>query len=393
MKTCFAWILLFTTTTATATAAEVIDVWFGTLTTPRGPSQGIYHASLEVPSGKWGEVSLAAELQHPSFLALHPDGHTLYSTGQFDGKGTVNAFRIEGGNGNATLQQLGSVETGDGRATHLSTSRDGRVLLSAQFSGGSTTLYALAEDGSIQRRVSVHEHVDLLTPAGSGVVPRRQDSPHAHWAGTSPDDRFAFVPDLGMDKVVIYKLNTETPSLTHHGFGICPPGSGPRHMKFTPDGERIYVLNELTLAVTAFDYDAESGQMKPFQTVPTLSDQTKAEEIFNSAAEIRIDPSGRFVYTSNRGDDSITAFSLDQRGRMSVVEVEPVRGSWPRNFALDPSGRLLVAAGRDSHTAAVFSVDEQTGELTYLRQTAQVPAPICVLFGPVQTSAEDTTGR
>jgi len=378
MKIWFAFVLVCAT--APTAVAETVDVWFGTHTPRSGSSRGIYHASLEVPSGKWGDVSLAAEIKDCGFLTLHPSGRTLYSTGQRDGSPSVTAFRIEGGNGTAKLHHLGSVETGAGGAAHLSASRDGRALLSAQYGSGTTTLYALADDGSIDRRVSVHRHADLLDQAGSRVVPKRQNAPHAHWTGTSPDDRFAFVPDLGMDKVVIYRLDTEKPELVHHGFGICPPGSGPRHMKFSPDGDQIYVLNELTLSVTAFDYDVTTGEMEPFQTVPTLTESTKAQENFNSAAEIRVHPSGRFLYASNRGHDSITAFAVQDGGKISVVEVEPIRGSWPRNFNLDPSGRLLIAAGRDSHTAAAFSVDEQTGALTYLRQTAQVPSPICVLF-------------
>ena len=224
-------------------------------------------------------------------------------------------------------------------------------------------------------------HADLLPHAGSGVVAKRQDKPHAHWTGTSPDNRYAFVPDLGMDKVVIWKLDNHAPSITHHGFGVCPPGGGPRHMKFSPDGSRIYVLNELALSITVFDYDAEAGTMTPGQTIATLSEATKSKETFNSSSEIRVHPSGKFVYSANRGHDSISVFAVNASGDLELIEVEPIRGGWPRNFNIDPTGHWIIAAGRDSHTATVFAIDQETGEMTFVRQTQKVPTPICVVFG------------
>lgn len=360
---------------------EVLDVWFGTTTPRRGLSQGIYHAAFDTASGQLSASSLAAKAEGCGFLALSPDGKTLYSTGGPDGGNVVSAFRIQGDAGEGKLGFLGSTPTGDGGAAHLSTDHGGRVLFSAQYGGGSTTLYELADDGAITRPVSVHEHAELMQPAGSGVVPRRQNAPHAHWTGTSPDDAFAFVPDLGMDRVVIYRLDAETPSMTHHGFGVAVPGGGPRHMKFSTDGNRIYLLNELQLSVTRFDYDATSGTMAAGNTVAALSDESKSQETFNSASEIRVHPGGKFLYTANRGHDSITAMAIDESGDLSVIETEPIRGGWPRNFNLDPTGRWLIAAGRDSNTATVFEIDVESGRLTFVRQTQFVPTPICVLFG------------
>ncbi|WDQ18392.1 lactonase family protein [Rhodopirellula sp. P2] len=356
--------------------AETLNVWFGTTTPRGGASEGIYHATFDTESGKLSPASLAVEAQQPGFLAMHPSKPVLYAS---SGSG-VTAYRVQADSKDAKLVEMGAVESGDGGVAHLATDRTGTVLLSAQYGGGSTTLYELAEDGAVARRVEVYEHNDLLSPAGSGVVGNRQDAPHAHWVGTSPDNRFAFTPDLGMDKVVIWKLDPSGPSLTHHGFGEGIPGGGPRHMKFSPDGKRIYLLNELALSVTVFDYDAKAGTMAAGQTIPALSEETKAKERFNSSSEIRVHPSGKFVYSANRGHDSISVFRLDESGKMELVEVEAIRGGWPRNFNLDPSGRWLIAAGRDSHTATVFEVDGDTGELTFTRQTQPVPTPICVLF-------------
>lgn len=357
--------------------AETLDVWFGTVTPRDGLSRGIYHARFDSEAGKLSDVVLAAEIDSPGFLAMHPAGKVLYSVGSVDGTPSVTAFRIRPGERHASLERINSQPIGDGGAAHLSTDRTGRVLMTAQYGGGSTAIFPLADDGSIGPRAQLAKH-----EGGSGVVPRRQDSPHAHWVGTSPDNRFAFVPDLGLDQVVIWKLDVEKPSLTAHGFGECPPGGGPRHMKFHPNGEVIYVLNELSLSVTAFRYDPEAGSMTPFQTIETLSEETKAKETFNSASEIRVHPSGQFVYTANRGHDTITAFRVDpQSFELSLIEVEPIRGGWPRNFNVDPGGRWLLAAGRDSNTVTVFAIDAETGELTYTREVAMVPTPICVLFG------------
>ncbi|MCC9644164.1 lactonase family protein [Rhodopirellula sp. JC740] len=356
--------------------AETLNVWFGTTTPRGGVSEGIYHAQFDTETGKLGPATLAVKTQQPGFLAMHPTLPVLYAS---TGKG-VAAYRVKAESNDDKLALIGEVESGDGGVAHLAADPSGKVLLSAQYGGGSTTLYSLREDGSIDRMVSVMEHSELITPAGSGVVKGRQDAPHAHWVGFSPDNRFAFTPDLGMDKVVVWKLDVNEPSLTHHGFGEGIPGGGPRHMKFSPDGKRIYLLNELTLSVSVFDYDSEDGKMTRGQTIAALSEEAKAKETFNSASEIRVHPSGRFVYSANRGHDSISVFRVDEAGQLELVEVEPIRGGWPRNFNLDPSGRWLIAAGRDSHTATVFEVDAKSGELTFIRQTQQVPTPICVLF-------------
>jgi len=353
--------------------AQNIPVWFGTVT-PRqateGSSQGIYYASFNPNSGKLSAPTLAAKHRSPGFLARHPGGKVIYSVGTVEGKPCVSAFKING----ELLEVINHQEIGDGGGAHLAVDATGKMLVTAQYGGGSVAAFPLKEDGSIGPRSGLYEH-----KGGSRVVERRQKSPHPHYVGFSPDNRFAFVPDLGLDQVVIYKVDAANATLTPHGEGICPPGGGPRHMKFHPSAKFAYVLNELTLAVTAFDYDAEAGTMKAIHTVDALPENV--EETFLSASEIRMHPSGKFVYSANRGHDSITAFAIDQTtGRLSVIENEPVRGSWPRNFNLDPSGQWLLAAGRDSNTVAVFKVNQETGGIVYQRHTVAVPSSICVLF-------------
>ena len=369
---CLLWLVL----NGVCVAADS-DVWIGTTTPKGGLSKGIYHARFDGEKGKLTQPELAAEMDSPGFLTLHPSGKVLYSTGTVEGEPSLVAYHIETRDGNASLTQFSSQPIGDGGAAHLATDRAGKVLMSAQYGGGSVAIFPLREDGSIGPRSNLLKH-----EGGAGVVTGRQDKPHAHWVGTSPDNRFVFVPDLGMDKVLIYRLDLEKVDLIPHGFGQCPPGGGPRHMKFAPNGKYVYVLNELALSVTAFGYDPEQGTMTALQTIPTVSEEAKAKESFVSSSEIRVHPSGQFVYAANRGHDTITVFRVDRStGRLTLVEIEPIRGGWPRNFNLDPSGQWLVAAGRDSNTLSVFAIDADTGELKYTRSMVMVPTPICVLFG------------
>jgi len=358
--------------------AQTHDVWFGTETPRGGLSKGIYHARFDPSTGKLSTPTLAVEVSSPGFLTQHPRLPVLYSVGAVDGQPSVIAYRPHQPN-SGELTPINSQPIGDGGAAHLSTDRTGSLLLTAQYGGGSTAAFPLNADGSIGPRSQLEKH-----QGASGVVERRQDKPHAHWTGFSPDNRFAFVPDLGLDQVLVWRVDDPRMprGISLHGAGQCPPGSGPRHMKFHPQGDRIYVLNELACSVTVFEYDAETGGMQPLQTIGTLSESQKAGEVFNSGSEIRVHPSGRFVYTANRGHDTITVFSVDPESRLlKLVEQEPIRGGWPRNFNVDPAGAWLLAAGRDSHTVAVFAIDPASGQLTYTRSMAMVPTPICVLFG------------
>lgn len=360
--------------TSTAHAAQR-DVWIGSSATPA--SKGIYHAMLDTESGKLSESRLVAHMAGPGFLALHPGGKVLYAVGALDGKECVAAYAIGMADGKASLTLINSLPIGDGGAAHVAVDPTGSMLLTAQYGGGSVAAFSLKADGALQARTALIKHA-----GGAKVVPGRQDSAHAHWAGFSPDHRFAFVPDLGLDKVVVYKVDAAHASLTPHGFGSVPPGAGPRHMKFHPNGKWIHVLNELDLSVSTFDYDAAAGTMTIKQTVPTVSKAELAKEKSASASEIHVHPSGKFVYAANRGHDTITGFGVNAAtGALTVIGRTNVRGATPRNFNLDPSGKWLLAAGQDSHTLASFAVNPGSGELTYNRSVIYAPSPICVLFG------------
>lgn len=355
---------------AISSPATTWNAYFGT----GGPgAQGIYRAAFDEAAGKLGPASLAAEIGSPGFLAVHPDGDKLYAVANFPGGPGAAGFRL-GPDG--ALTPINTSPTGGGGGAHIAVHPSGKFLLTAQYGGSSVALFPLDAEGRLgTATLSRHE-------GGSRVVPGRQDAPHPHWCGFSPDGRFALVPDLGLDGIVIHRVDEAGPAIHRHGFAASVAGGGPRHMRFTPDGRFIHLLNELSLSVTTFSWDAAGGTAQPLATVPTLSEAAKAAEAFNSAAEIVVHPGGRFVYTSNRGHDSVTVFRADPgTGALEVIQVQPIRGAFPRNIALAPGGGWLLAAGADSNTVAVHRVDPETGRLTYQTQgVINVPAPICIVF-------------
>jgi 6-phosphogluconolactonase len=226
----------------------------------------------------------------------------------------------------------------------------------------------------------------VIRHTGRGPNRERQEGPHPHFVGTDPENHYLFVPDLGADQVVIYKLDPEKCSLTPHGAGHTPPGSGPRHFVFHPDGRFAYVVNELAITVTAFRYDPAAGTLAEIQTIASLPEKDK--KLPSSAAELYIHPSGKFLYASTRNDDTITTFAADPKtGKLTFVEREPIRGSHPRAFNLDPGGKWLLACGRDSNTISVFRIDQNTGRLTFNDQVVRSPSPISIDLQPMATAA------
>lgn len=352
--------------------ADQIDVWIGT----SGP-HGIHYLVLDTEKGTMTVPVCAAEIAGAGFLVLHEDKNKLYSTGRRQGnEGFVASFSISRANGTASLTPLNTRDIGDSGAAHLNLDHDCRVLLSAQYGGSSIGVFPIQANGEIGERSQLIKH-----QGGSRVVGNRQNEPHPHWIGPSPGNHFVCVPDLGLDQVVVYKLDSANAALEQTGTANLSPGAGPRHMKFHANGKFAYILNELSMTIAVFHFDEVLGQFALVQEIASLPDELKDKNL-NSAAEIRIHANGKFVYTSNRGHDSISVYSIDQEsGKLTFVQREAIRGSWPRNFNLDPSGKWLIAAGRYSNTLSLFEVDQATGKLTFTRKVVNVPEPICVLFG------------
>ncbi len=356
-------------------------VWFGTYT--RGSeSEGIYVARFDGETGTLGEPTLAAKVVNPSFLARHTSRPLLYCVSEIadlDGKrtGGLTALSIDLSSG--SLEKINEQPSLGGGPCQVSVDPSGRCVVAANYGGGSTVCMGIREDGGLQ---PVVEGVPggFIQHEGSSVNAQRQEGPHAHCARTSPDGRFVLVPDLGIDIVLVHALDAEKAMIRPTSGGVVPPGSGPRHVAFHRDGSRAYVINELALTVTGFDFDAQDGTLIPFQTVSTIPEEITDREGF-STAEIVIHPSGRFLYGSNRGHHSIAMFEVDQEsGELTLLGVEPIRGKTPRNFNLTPDGRWLLAAGQDSNTVAVFAIDGDTGRLEFTGQTVTVPKPVCICF-------------
>ena len=362
--------------TGTTLSAQQATVWIGTATSPGGASRGIYRATLDLESGALTEPIVAAEITSPGFLVLRSDGQRLYSLcGLENGEGGVAAFEVtaEG----PPLRLLNTQPIEDGGGTHLALDHTNRCLFAAQYGSGSVAAFPIGADGTIQPRSTLVRH------EGSGPNRQRQENAHPHQVVVDPTNHFLCVPDLGIDQVAIYKIDLDRSELERHGSGVCPPGSGPRHMRFHPNGKFAFVLTELALTVVTFRFDSQAGTLEMIDETVALPKELRAGA--DSASEIQIDPSGRFLYAGIRGHDSIAAFEIDpETGKLTFIEHEPVRGSHPRHFNLDPSGKWLLAAGRDSNTIAVFQVDQETGGLVFNGNTVYCPSPQCVQFQPMR---------
>jgi 6-phosphogluconolactonase len=357
--------------------AKAILVYIGTYTGAK--SQGIYVSRLDLTAGTLSAPLLAAESQNPSFLAVHPTRDLLYAVnevGTYESKpsGSVSAFTINRDTGALTaLNRQPSVGAGP---AHLIVDHAGRNVLVANYGGGSVAVLPIGPDGALKAASAFIQH------AGSSVNPSRQKEPHAHSVIVDPSDRFAYVADLGIDKVMIYRLDGAKGTLVASDppFAAAEPGAGPRHVALHPRGRFAYAINELLNSVTAFTRDPERGGLTPLQTTSTLPAGQQPLPSY-STAEVLVHPSGRFLYGSNRGHDSITVFRIDeQSGRLTFVETQPTQGSTPRGFGIDPTGAYLIAGNQRSDSVVVFRINQETGRLTPTGSRIEVGAPVSVKF-------------
>lgn len=358
-------------------ATSNYHVYFGTYTGAK--SKGIHVARFDAATGRLSEPRLAAETRNPSFLAVHPAGNFLYAVGEVNeaqGKraGAVTAFGRNASTGDLT--ELNQQTSGGTGPCHLSVDATGKCLLVANYGSGSIAALPLRADGSLAEATTTIQHT------GSSVNPQRQAGPHAHFICPSPDHRFALTCDLGLDKVLVYQLDATAAKLAPHDppFAVVAHGAGPRHLAFHPNGQFVYVINEMALTITMFNYDAAKGVLFEEQTVSTLPAGYTATGK-DSTAEIAVHPSGKFVYGSNRGHDSIAVFAADAKtGRLTLVQNESSQGKTPRHFAMDPTGRWLLAENQNSDSVVVFAIDAATGKLKPTGQTITVGSPVCAVF-------------
>ncbi len=353
-------------------SAKSIPVYFGTYTGGNNSSKGIYRSVLDLETGKLSNPVLAAETRNPSFLEIHPDGKFLYAVSESGRAGSVSAYAIDKNTGD--LKLLNQQPSGGSGPCHISIDHEGKNALVANYGSGSASVIPIKSDGRLGEPTGFVQHV------GSSVNPRRQNEPHAHSINVSPDNRFAFVADLGIDKIMIYRLDTEKGTIEENSpsFAKVKPGAGPRHFAFHPNQKYAYVINELDCTVTAFAYQPDSGTLTDIQTITTLPNGFDGS---NSCAEVRVHPGGKFLYGSNRGHDSIVVYRINPaKGILTFVEHETADIKTPRNFNIDPTGRFCLVANQGGNSVVVFRINQKTGELEPTGYKISVGRPVCVRF-------------
>lgn len=352
-------------------------VYVGTYTEPEfgGTAEGIYTFALDAERGELAPHAPALHAANPSYLSVHERRRLLFAVhelSRIDGEptGALSAYKIDEATG--ALKRLNGTTTGGRGPCYVAVDSHCSALLVANYGAGSVAAIPIAGDGALGEATAVHRH------EGSSVNPSRQEAPHAHAAVFSPDERFVYVPDLGIDTVKGYRFDGESGALTpapELDIGTSG-GAGLRHIAFHPDRPLAVLACELDSTVTSLRYDPESGTLSPAATVSALPEEYAGE---STCAAIRVHPAGRWVYVSNRGHDTIACFELDaESGELRAAGHFSTGGRTPRDFAIDPSGRVLIAANQDSDSMVVFSIDAESGALTR-RSTVETPTPVCVV--------------
>ena len=356
----------------TAAPSELL-VYVGTYT--RTEEQGIHWLRLDMDTGKLTAAGKLAGQKNPSFLAIHPNKKFLYAVneiGNFKGEkaGGVSAYAIDPYSGALTF--LNQQSSKGGAPCHLVVDATGRNVLVANYTGGSVASLPIAKNGRLRQASAFVQH------HGSSVLVPRQSAPHGHSINVSPGNQFAVAADLGLDKVLVYGFDAKKGTLKEAGFVKVVPGAGPRHFAFHPNGKFGYVINEITLTVTAFAWNEGQGKLAELQTISTLPGERSKGM---STAEVRVHPSGKFLYGSNRGHNTIAVFAIDQKtGKLKAVQHQSTLGKTPRNFNLDPTGKFLVAANQSSGDIFTFHINQETGALKPTGHSVKVPLPVCVKF-------------
>lgn len=356
-------------TTYAAEHSQKTQVYIGTR------AEGIYTTWLDTSTGALSPAKLAVEVDSSSFITIHPNHKFLYSCATIDKKlGAVSAFQISD---DGSLTQFGSQEIKGKSLCHISLDSTSGMLMGANYGQGSVVSLPIKKDGSLGALVSFHQH------EGASVHPRRQTKPHAHSIYSGPSNQFAYAPDLGTDQVMIYNIDPKTAQLTPSGFAKAPAGSGPRHMKFSKDGNSAYVLNELTVSISIFSRNSSTGELTLKETVSTLPEDADKKGI--TCSEIRVSKDGKFVYCANRdvagkGRDSLSAFAVNEEGKLTHIQTIGAEVHIPRNINLDPSGQWLLVAGQKSNNLPIFKINPATGMLSYTQKKIDVPSPMCIEF-------------
>jgi 6-phosphogluconolactonase len=364
-------------TPATAVAKDQYIFYVGTYTEEGSKSKGIYAYRYDAKTAQIAPLGVAAETVNPSWVTLHPNGRFLYAVNELrnyqgPNSGGVSAFAVDRSSG--MLRFLNEVPTRGADPCYVTVDKTGKYVLVANYTGGSIAVFPVLADGKLGEATAFVQH------SGRGTNPARQEGPHAHSIDLSPDNRFALVDDLGLDELLVYKFDSSRGTLTPNdpAFAKVDAGAGPRHYALHPNGKFAYVVDEMGSSVMAFSADLSAGTFHSLQNISTLPKGFGGE---NDDAEIRVHPSGKFLYASNRGHDSIAVFAIDPvKGTLTPIEYTSSQGNTPRSFEIDPTGTLLLAANQKSDNIVVFRIDPGSGKLTATGQVIDVPSPVCVKF-------------
>ncbi len=344
--------------------------------TERSRSEGIYLVRMDRRSGQLRRVGAVDAGANPSFLAIHPNGRVLYAVNEvekYNGRatGAVSAFTIAGDTG--ALTRLNEQPSEGGAPCYVSVDRNGSVVLVANYVAGSIAVLPVGANGALEPAAQVVQHT------GKGPNAERQAAPHAHCILPDPSNRFALAADLGADRVFVYRLDLDGKLLHVEGGDLgVRPGAGPRHLAFHPTLPLVFVANELDSTVATLRFDAERGALSPLDTMSTVPVGWTGT---NYPADIHVASTGRSLYVSNRGHNSIAVFSVaESTGALVLAQVVSTEGDWPRNFSLDPTGRWLLVANQRSDSVVVFGRDPENGRLTPPRQRIAIPSPVCLRF-------------
>ena len=344
-------------------------------------SEGIYVYSFDSETGKLSLHSTVKDVKEPSFLTIDKKHQNLYAVNElvdYEGKpsGSVSAFAINQKTG--SLSFLNKQPSLGGAPCHITASRNGKFVLVANYLGGNISVFPVQKNGMIGPAIDVVQH------SGSGPNKERQLSAHAHSVTLDLNNRFAFAADLGTDKVMIYEFDRDKGKLKQNPaqeFYQTKAGAGPRHFAFHPNGKLAFVINELDSTITSLAYDERVGKLTEIKTISTLPGEFHDA---NACADVHVSPDGKMLYGSNRGQDTIAVFAINQKnGVISSVENIATGGKRPRNFAIDPAGNFLLAANQDTNNISVLSIDRATGRLRSTGINTEIPSPVCLKFVPI----------
>jgi 6-phosphogluconolactonase len=359
-------------------------VYVGAYTGPS--SKGIYAFRFNAATGQATRLGLVAETANPSFLAIDPSQRFLYAVNEisdYQGEnfqkektGSISAYSIDRTSGKLSL--LNRISSRGEGPCYISLDKTGKFVLVTDYDSGSVAVFPVLPDGKLGEASAVIQH------HGHGPDPKRQEGPHPHQIEVSDDNRFAIVPDLGLDQLLLYRFDPAKGTLAAADppFAQVAPSAGPRHFVFGPSNKFLYVINEMASTVTGFSYNATAGTLRQLATVSTLPGDFKGT---SEAAEIAMHPNGKFLYGSNRGYDSIASFAITAKtGTLKSLEIVPTGGKTPRHFEIAPGGDYLFAANQESNNVVLFKIDKDTGRLAPTGQVLEVPAPVCVKFVAVE---------